>query len=279
MLRAVLCSLILAAGFCADISKVAAETTVETIVVDGETRTYRLHIPEGGGPHPIVFSFHGLRSDAAHQERLSQFSTLADREGFIAVYPEGLGAKWRFMSRSDADVLFTVAVIEQLAGRTSITRDRIYATGISNGAQMAWRLACDRPDLFAAFGFVAGGYFKVCDTPVRRAIILFHGTNDRLLPYDGRGRLMPVREFAQSWAKSPVLHLTCPPVGEDGIFYTKGDAVGERWQCGPVTEVVLFTLRGKGHSWPGSQMPAQITSQDVDATEAMWAFFKAHPRP
>src|SRR5262249_8841139 len=146
----------------------AVGTSVETLQVAGETRSYRVHLPAtGDGPYPIVFSFHGLNSNAKQEERLSRFSALADREGFIAVYPDGVGAKWRFMGRSDADVLFTMAIIEKLAADLPIDRRRIYATGISNGAQMAWRLACDRPDIFAAFGFVSGGYFHVCETPVR----------------------------------------------------------------------------------------------------------------
>ena len=251
-------------------------TSVETLEVDGKSRSYRLHLPSTvSGRYPIVFSFHGLNSNAEQEERLSQFSSLADREGFIAVYPEGVSAKWRFMGRSDADVLFTMAIVEKLAAELPIDRRRIYATGISNGAQMAWRLACDRPDTFAAFGFVSGGYFKVCGAPPRPPIILFHGTRDRLLPYDGRGMLMPVREFAIGWAAQE----GCGMASEGEVIYHKGDATGERWACRAGQEVELYTLDGKGHSWPGSMMPAFITSQDVDATAVMWAFFKAHPRP
>jgi polyhydroxybutyrate depolymerase len=179
------------------------------------------------------------------------------------------------MGRSDADTVFTTAIIEKLATDHAIDRRRIYATGISNGAQMAWRLACDRPDIYAAFGFVSGGYLRVCGGPLRPPIVLFHGTTDRLLPYEGREMLMPVREFAMSWAA----RSGCRMARQGEIIYRKGDATGERWACIPGQEVDLYTLDGKGHSWPGSNMPARITSQDVDATEVMWAFFKAHPRP
>ncbi|HZF33448.1 MAG TPA: PHB depolymerase family esterase [Candidatus Angelobacter sp.] len=254
----------------------APATSVETLQVAGETRNYRVHLPPtGSGPFPIVFSFHGFNSNAEQEERLSQFSALADREGFIAVYPDGMDARWRFMGRSDDDVLFTMAIIDKLAANLPVDRRRIYATGISNGAQMAWRLACDRPTVFAAFGFVSGGYFKVCGGPLRPPIILFHGTSDRLLPYDGRGMLMPVRDFAIGWAARD----GCRMARRGAVIYRKGDATGERWACLPGQEVDLYTLDGKGHSWPGSNMPARITSQDVDATAAMWAFFAARPRP
>ncbi len=278
MRRGLFGSLLCALAHCLPVAgaMAAAGTSVETLQVAGETRSYRVHLPAiADGLYPIVFSFHGFNSNAEQEERLSQFSALADREGFIAVYPDGVGAKWRFMGRSDADVLFTTAIIDKLAAALPIDRRRIYATGISNGAQMAWRVACDRPGTFAAFGFVSGGYFKVCGAPVRPPIILFHGTSDRLLPYDGRGMLMPVREFAVGWAARD----GCRLASQGEVIYRKGDATGERWACQAGREVELYTLDGKGHSWPGSSMPARITSRDIDATAVMWAFFEAHPRP
>lgn len=254
----------------------AADTTVESLDVAGRHRSYRLHLPtDARGPYPVVISFHGLNSTAAQQEKISRFSDLADREGFIVVYPEGVGRKWRFMGQSDADVEFAMAIIDALVARLPIDRQRLYASGISNGAQMAWRLACDRPQDFAAFGLVAGGYFGVCETAQRAPLIMFHGTSDRLLPYEGRGRLMPVRNFAMSWAAQP----SCAPASWGEIILRVGDVTGERWACAPGREVDLYTLDGKGHSWPGSDMPARITSHDVDASAVMWRFFEAHPRP
>ncbi|HUL06952.1 MAG TPA: hypothetical protein VLV76_11510 [Candidatus Acidoferrum sp.] len=87
--------------------------------------------------------------------------------------------------------------------------------------------------------------------------------------------LMAVRAFAIGWAA----RTGCQPSSKGEVIYREGDATGERWACQPGREVELYTLDGKGHSWPGSMMPARITSQDVDATAVMWAFFKAHPLP
>jgi polyhydroxybutyrate depolymerase len=272
-------AIILACGFLAvgAISAVAEPvTTVETLTVSGEARSYRLHIPEKlRGPAPLVISFHGFRSNAAQQEKLSKFSQLADREKFVVVYPDGLESKWRFAGRSNADVDFTQAIIEAVAAKVTLDRNRIYANGISNGAEMSWRLACNLPDVFAAFGFVAGAYLDVCIPPPRAPVIIFHGTDDRLLAYDGSGPFMAVRMFASRWAAG----AGCNPGPTGETIYQKGDATGERWRCQKGHEVDLYTLQGKGHSWPGSKMPARITSQDVDATAAMWAFFKDHIRP
>jgi polyhydroxybutyrate depolymerase len=253
-----------------------AATTVESLTVGTETRSYRLHIPDGvQNPMPLVISFHGFRSNAAQQEKLSGFSALADREDFIAVYPEGIDSKWRFAGRTDADVKFTLAIIEAVAAKAPLDRRRIYASGISNGAEMSWRLACDKPDVFAAFGFVAGAYLDVCNAPPRAPLIIFHGTEDKLLAYDGRGPFMAVRTFAARWAAGS----GCNPGEEGDAIYQNGDATGERWRCQKGHEVDLYTLLGKGHSWPGSRMPARITSRDVDATAVMWTFFKEHERP
>lgn len=254
----------------------SAATSVESVTIGEDTRSYRLHIPEGSNdPMPLVISFHGFRSNSAQQEKLTGFSALADREKFIAVYPEAVDDKWRFAGRSDTDVKFTLAIIEAVSAKARVDRRRIYASGISNGAEMSWRLACDAPDVFAAFGFVAGGYMEVCNAPPRPPLIIFHGTDDKILPYDGGGPFMAVRKFAIRWAAGP----GCNPAEKAEIIYQNGDATGERWRCQKGREVDLYTLQGKGHSWPGSAMPARVTSKDVDATAAMWAFFREHARP
>jgi poly(3-hydroxybutyrate) depolymerase len=87
--------------------------------------------------------------------------------------------------------------------------------------------------------------------------------------------LMPAREFAMGWAVRAGRRMA----RQGDIMYRKGDATGERWACLPDQEVDLYTFDGKGHSWPGSNMPARTTSQDVDATAVMRAFFATHSRP
>jgi polyhydroxybutyrate depolymerase len=252
----------------------AAGTTIETMRAAGETRSFRLHAPAAqSGRLPVVLCFHGRNDDGARIEKWSRLSILAEREGFIAVYPEGLEAKWRITSTA-ADIVFVEEILKALRDRVPIDPDRIYAAGISNGAQMAWRLACERADDFAAFGLVAGSYPRVCGEGDRPPLIVFHGTLDLVLPYGGGKNSMPVRNFAIGWAARPGCRLG----GRGEVVLRRGEAVGERWSCAPGGEVELYTLHGSGHSWPGSDMPAQITSRDVDASALMWAFFKAHPR-
>lgn len=250
-----------------------AGTTRERVQVDGNARHFFLHLPGKvpAGPLPVVLSFHGRGSNAAMQELISEFSALSDEHGFAAVYPEGEHNLWHAYDGRDVDVRFVDALLADLRKRFAVDESRIFASGFSNGAQMAMVLGCVRPKLFAALGLVAGSYPKVCDT-ARPPMIAFHGTKDDVLPFKPRKDFMDVREFAAGWAGE-----SCRLSQTGDLFFQHGDASGERWACG-AREAVLYTLEGKGHSWPGSRMLPRYTSRDVDASAAMWAFFAAHPK-
>jgi polyhydroxybutyrate depolymerase len=261
-----------------------ADTAMEAIAVDGQIRNYHLHVPptyQAGSALPLVLNFHGYNSNAIQEERVSRMSIKADEVGFIVAYPEGLGEpqSWKFGSLSEgkADVAFARALIDHLAGHYTIDANRIYATGISNGAEMSYRLACDLADKLAAVGLVSGGYppFRDCQPAHPVPVVVFHGTADNVLAYDGQPPLLlPVRDWAAGWAERNGCNST--PV----VSLQQGDVTGETWgECRDQAEVVLYTIAGKGHSWPGSNMPAQITTQDIDATDVIWEFFVTHPYP
>ncbi len=230
---------------------------------------------------PLILNLHGFDSNAAQEEILSRMSIQADAAGFIAAYPEGLGKPqaWHFgsLAEAQADVQFIRDLVGALENAGSIDPKRIYVTGISNGAEMSYRLACDAADVFAAFAPVSGAYQKYGDCNPSRPVpaVAFHGTDDKLLPYAGIPPLfLPVRDWATEWAARNGCDAT------PAVNYQKGDVTGETWSgCSQGADVVLYTIAGKGHSWPGSNMPAAITTRDIDATLAMWDFFAAHPMP
>ena len=262
----------------------AAGTSPGTLTSGGEPRRYRLHVPPGaaaGAPLPLVVNLHGYNSDAAQQEALSRMSAQADAAGFVAVYPEGRGepARWAFGSGAEAadDVQFIRDLVRQIEAQLPIDPRRVYVTGISNGAELGYRLMCDAADTFAAAALVAGGYppFRDCRPARPVPVVAFHGTADRLLPYEGQPpALLPVHEWAAGWAA----RNGCAPA--PAVTLQRGEVTGETWGgCREGAGVVLYTIAGKGHSWPGSAMPAAITTRDVDATDVIWAFFAAHPRP
>jgi polyhydroxybutyrate depolymerase len=170
-------------------------------------------------------------------------------------------------------------LIRHLRSQLSVDPAHVYVTGISNGAQMTNRLGCELSDLVAAIAPVSGGYprAEACQ-PVRPVpVVAFHGTADHLLPYAGQGQLLlPVREWAAGWAA----RSGCGPTPT--VTFQRGQVTGETWgNCHEGADVVLYTVEGGGHSWPGSDMLPQlgITTKDINATDVIWEFFAAHPRP
>ena len=262
----------------------ASGESIRQISTGGQVREFRLHVPPSyhpGQPMPLILNLHGFDSNAAQEEILSGMSIKADAAGFIAAYPEGLGKPqaWHFgsLAEAQADVQFIRDLVGALENAGSIDPKRIYVTGISNGAEMSYRLACDAADVFAAFAPVSGAYQKYGDCHPGRPVpaVAFHSTDDKLLPYTGIPPLfLPVRDWAAEWAARNGCGAT------PAVTYQKGDVTGETWSgCDQGADVALYTIAGKGHSWPGSTMPAAITTRDIDATDAMWDFFAAHPMP
>jgi polyhydroxybutyrate depolymerase len=277
---------LLALAGCARGSRPAAlaATTVETLTSGGQQRAYRLHLPPAAGagqPLPLVINLHGFNSNAEQQERVSQMSAKADAAGFVVAYPEGLGSpqSWRFGPGAEAaaDVQFIRDVTQAIQARQPIDPRRIYVTGISNGAELSYRLICDFADTAAAFALVSGGYppFPECRPARPVPVVLFHGTADNLLAYAGRPPLMlPVRDWAAQWAA----RNRC--AADPKVILKREEVTAEAWLgCQAGADVELYTIAGKGHSWPGSDMPARITTRAISATDIMWDFFVAHPLP
>ena len=142
---------------------------------------------------------------------------------------------------------------------------------------MANRLGCELSEAVTAIAPVSGGYSPAQECRPARSVpvVAFHGTADPLLPYEGQGRLLlPIREWAAGWSARNGCEAT------PAVTFQHGQVTGETWNgCRDGADVVLYTVAGGGHSWPRSDMPAQITTQDINATDVMWEFFTAHPRP
>lgn len=255
------------------------ENTKRIVLMYGDVkRSYLLHVPRVLKlPFcPLVIAFHSEGSKATVMEQLTGFSDVADRYGFIVAYPEATApaARWNTSANEagQADRKLVEDIIAGVSAQFAILPSAIFATGISNGAQMAGRLSCVMPDIFAAVGLVAGNYpiWQDC-LPRPLSAILFHGTADQITPYKGQALQMGSAGFAQRLA----LQNKCPSASSE--VFRKDDAHADGWgNCAARTEIVNFTFEGKGHSWPGSAMPEEITSKTVDATSAIWNFFFDH---
>ncbi len=161
---------------------------------DGDFRSYDLHVPpgyDGSTPLPLVIDFHGHGSNRAQQRLVSGFQARANIENFLVAYPDGLFNSWNggaccggAVANNIDDVGFTRALVEHIGQQARVDRRRVYATGISNGGFMTHRLACEAPDLIAAFAPVAAFVaFAPCQPSRPVALQMFMGLTDTVVPY------------------------------------------------------------------------------------------------
>lgn len=275
----------------------------------GQRRFYEFHVPtrfDAKSPAPVVFVFHGGGSypDAVRYE--SRMDDVADREGFLVVYPAGTTRlrmpKDRFLTWNDGrklrdgspnnidDVGYVKRVLDDLQGLASIDPNRIYLAGYSNGAQFSYRLIKEMPDRFAALAAVAGhrGADEMFPHPARGVSIMqFSGKLDRLAPIGGGSPpgkvefvtvLKPLREVIESWVEANA----CPAAPAS----TRRVGQAQETRYGPGrdgAEVVLWLLENGGHTWPGGQVLPAVAetvgpiNRDILAADEMWKFFAAHP--
>lgn len=281
-------------------------TTTHTLTVGGLVRTYLLHLPPSyarGTPVALVFVLHGGGGTATQIEPFTNFSVLADRQGFVVVYPDAVERNWndgREVQQIQAqrervdDVAFFSAMIETLARAYSIDPRRIFATGISNGGFMSQLLAIRLADRLAAIAAVAAGMApSVAEQPPKGSIsvLIMNGTEDRLVPYGGgtvafnRGKTISTDEIVRKWtvydqcAEGPITAVLPDIDPSDGTRVKQTTYT----RCTRGTEVILYTIEGGGHTWPGGAqyLPQRIVgkvSRDINATDVIWQFFARHPR-
>jgi polyhydroxybutyrate depolymerase len=269
-----------------------------TLDAGGSRRSYLLYLPSSwqrGRPLPLVLVFHGAGGRSAGMARHTGFSRVAEREGFAVVYPDGVGRRWndgRGIGGARDDVGFVRLLVDSLERELGIDPRRVYATGISNGAVFAHRLACDLPGVLAAIAPVAGavpaGLAERCGAAAPVAVVAFQGTADRFMPYEGGGvalrggAVLSAARSAGFWARvngcadGPE---DAPPVDSvtDGTRLRREAYFG----CRENRSVVLYTIEGGGHTWPGGPPASRRigrASREIDATGTIWDFFQRHPR-
>jgi polyhydroxybutyrate depolymerase len=273
----------------------AVNRTNGTIVTSaGQTREYILHVPkryDRGTPTPLVISIHGAANWPSFQMNLSQWNTLADEHGFIVVYPagEGGGPKTWFLRGSTPsrmpDVVFISELIDKLEASYNIDPARIYANGLSNGGGVTFALSCTLSRRIAAFGPVAAAVtlpIDWCPDARPAPMIAFHGTADRFTPYNGaKVWLAPhpfpsIPEWTAHWAR----RNRCGPNPVESAAAADVTRL-EYTDCADDASVILYSIKGGGHTWPGGQpLPEWLvgpTSRSIDATRLMWEFFRQHP--
>jgi polyhydroxybutyrate depolymerase len=296
--------------------RAAAGHTAKTLTVDGRERLYVVHLPPGydrGRPHPLVLMLHGMGGTATNTIRETGWSAKADREGFIVVYPEatrpdpakparlrdnapawndGSGRFHAGRQKID-DVGFIRALLERLRADYAVDGRRVYVTGFSNGASMAFRIGAALADRVAAIAPNAGACWSATVRPVRGlAVCYLTGLDDPLNPIGGgRPRFAigggdrdgpakpPVGSLIAKWLEA----LACAPAPVSDE--TRGGVRTRRYGPGrDGAEVVVITVEGLGHVWAGgvNAVPEFLVGKATDklnATDAIWEFFRRHALP
>ncbi len=283
---------------------------VRTVQVGDLERRYRVHYPEGhdaGVPGPVVIAFHGGGGNPESMVRLSGLNEKSDEVGFIAVYPYGTGVfADRFLTFNGGECCgpamkngvdepaFVRALLDDLGSVVKIDDGRVFATGLSNGAIVSYRVASAVADRIAAIAPVGGPMMMGDCAPVRPvAVMHFHGTEDAFAPIDGgygkratggRGvtEFRSVAHSIRCWVEAngcepepEVVEL--PDRSEDGMR-----VIRKTWGGGREgTEVVLVEIEGGGHTWPGREPTVALlgaSTRDISANDLMWEFFQRHAR-
>jgi len=277
-----------------------------SITVDGHERTFEVHVPlgyKGEQAVPLVVALHG-RSGTGHSTAgLTHFDSISDARGFLVVYPDGLDNSWadgRGATSSDKDgiddVKFLSELIREIARDYKMDASRVFVTGISNGGFMSQRVACELSSQVAAVGVVAATMGEItashCHPERPVSVMLIQGTLDPLVPIQGgpmgpngsRGMILSLKDAAKKWigldaCDSKPEIATLQDKAADGTSIRRESFRG----CKGGAEVVVYTVEGGGHTWPGGKayLPESIvgkTSGNMDASEVLWEFFSKRSR-
>jgi polyhydroxybutyrate depolymerase len=281
----------------------------ESIPIGPLSRSYVLYAPRGlPAKAPLVIVLHAGRQTPEEMRVSSgyRFDRLADEHGFAVVYPDAWGGHWndcRTEASSQAreqgidDTGFLLALIDHLHHECAIDPGRVFVTGYANGGQMAFRLALEAPERFAAIAAIAANLpsrnRSLCpQTGSPIAALLMNGTADPINPYNGgivalarmgdRGTVLSAADSAEWFAR--VDGQAAPPAvtrlphrePEDPTRVERTD-----WTTPGKPEVVLDTVYGGGHVVPQSVYSAPRilgpTTRDLDGPAEIWAFFERQP--
>ena len=279
------------------------------VIHEGVQREYIIHVPENlTEDFPIVFVIHGYTGSAEGIAAYTGMNNIAEREGFIAVYPQGtidsngntfFNVGYEFNDDSSInDVSFIRELVRSISQEFNLKRKKAFATGMSNGGDMSYLLACTSSDLFKAVAPVAGVLMKglkdSCELSSPVPIFEIHGTADKISLFEGDlnneggwGAYYDLPStidfFAERYqlTNKSVKQMTSKESGADyDIFFER------HWADDLEEEVWMYRIEDGRHVWPGIKLNWWDNplawfyfgsgNEDINASEEVWAFFKKY---
>ena len=239
--------------------------------------------------YPLLFSLHGYTSLALWNLSYTGFQSIADKEKFIVIYPQGLILNstgethwnvggWTIGSKSK-DVDFISDLIDWTKTKYKIDLNRIYSVGMSNGGFMSYHLACNLGDKIAAIGSVTGSMtpetLESCRPNHPTPVIQIHGKQDFTVPYSGNSIMLPIDEVVEYWRdynnceKSPINNEILDNDGDDF-----GGLVSRYENCLNDVSFELYLLDKMGHEWPSYHR--EDGPSDIDSASILWDFLSKY---
>ena len=279
------------------------------VIHEGVEREYIIHVPENlNQDSPIVLVIHGYTGSAEGIAAYTGMNNIAEREGFIAVYPQGtidsngntfFNVGYEFNDDSPInDVSFIRELVRSISQEFNLKRKKAFATGMSNGGEMSYLLACTSSDLFKAVAPVAGVLMKglkdSCELNSPVPIFEIHGTADKISLFEGDlnneggwGAYYDLPStidfFAERYqlTNKSVKQMTSKESGADyDIFFER------HWSDDLEEEVWMYRIEDGRHVWPGIKLNWWNNplawfyfgsgNEDINASEEVWSFFKKY---
>ena len=284
-----------------------SEQKTINLTIDGNARSFIVYLPTGynnAGRMPLIFVIHGGSGTPEGMINIANFKTIAERDKVILVYPAGIQNNWND-GRPTApnqlginDVSFFNQMCDYMINNYSVDGTKIYATGISNGGFMSSRLGCELSNRIAAIAVDAATIEATTSAPNCNPVqpvpaIYIHGTTDPLVPFTGGqmtaggtagGTVLSHFQAIDKWITINRCNST-PTITDLPDIANDGTTIKQRVYSGGTngSEVVSYVVLNGGHTWPqGYQYLNEIiigkTSQDMNACEVIWTFFKRFSR-